>query len=416
MNLRRRGIVFVAVLASLVLAACGSGSGDSAGADTASGKGDPIVLGTVCSCSGASSATFGRINDAAKAWAAWVNDHGGINGHPVKLIVEDDGGEPAKSLRAVKKLVEQDKVMAIVGEVSVQDATWADYVTKKGVPVVGGFSVEPDFSRNPNFFPTGIPLTTGYVGMFQELKAAGKKKVGVLYCAEAPVCAEVDGLVRAAAKVVGGIEVASTGKISATAPNYTASCLQMKDAGVDALQVAHNISVVSRVFESCAQQGYTPTATSLITTSAPEWLTNPRFTDAILASPTAVHTDDSVPAVKDFLAALDQYAPGLRTGPQFVYPTIYPWAGGKLFEAAAKASGIGPDSAPADVKKGLYALKDETLDGLISPITYVEGKPTVVSCYFVAGIKDGAFTAPAGSTPKCLAQDQVTLLTTLLKG
>jgi hypothetical protein len=47
-----------------------------------------------------------------------------------------------------------------------------------------------------------------------------------------------------------------------------------------------------------------------------------------------------------------------------------PWVGGKLFEAAAAKAKLTPDSTPEDVKKGLYALKNETLGGLAPPLTF----------------------------------------------
>jgi len=52
---------------------------------------------------------------AARAWVASVNAAGGLAGcHPVKLVVGDDGDDPAKAKAIVKKMVEEDKVVAFV--------------------------------------------------------------------------------------------------------------------------------------------------------------------------------------------------------------------------------------------------------------------------------------------------------------
>ncbi len=47
----------------------------------------------------------------------WTNSHGGINGHPVDVVAEyaDDKADPAVGLAAVKDLVENQHVIAIVG-------------------------------------------------------------------------------------------------------------------------------------------------------------------------------------------------------------------------------------------------------------------------------------------------------------
>src|SRR4030067_2048874 len=46
---------------------------------------------------------------------AEVNQAGGINGRQVQLIVEDEKDSPAAAVGAVQKLVNVDKVVAIVG-------------------------------------------------------------------------------------------------------------------------------------------------------------------------------------------------------------------------------------------------------------------------------------------------------------
>jgi branched-chain amino acid transport system substrate-binding protein len=44
-----------------------------------------------------------------------INQAGGVNGHPLKLVIEDDASDNTKAVIAVKKMIEQDKVCAIIG-------------------------------------------------------------------------------------------------------------------------------------------------------------------------------------------------------------------------------------------------------------------------------------------------------------
>ncbi|MEM4720970.1 MAG: ABC transporter substrate-binding protein [Candidatus Methanomethylicaceae archaeon] len=46
-----------------------------------------------------------------------INKAGGINGHPIELITEDNGCDPAKAAGALTKLVRQDKVVAVIGPI-----------------------------------------------------------------------------------------------------------------------------------------------------------------------------------------------------------------------------------------------------------------------------------------------------------
>ena len=72
-----------------------------------------------------------------EAWADWTNANGGINGHQVKLIAMDTGFNPSTALAEVKQLVEQDHIIALVGEQTSFDATFATYLQQKGIPAVG---------------------------------------------------------------------------------------------------------------------------------------------------------------------------------------------------------------------------------------------------------------------------------------
>ena len=400
-------------LAGSALSACSEDS--DAGSDESSYntlKGDPIVIGTICSCSGVQAAALGKSSEGIKAWTKQVNAAGGLNGHPVKLIVKDDGGDPAKALQAAKELVEQDKVVAIVGETSVADAAFQAYVEEKKIPVVGGLAPEKTFLVSPFFFASGTSSVVTTYGMMKEAVAAGSPSIGTLYCAESPVCAEVDGLGNAFAKMVGGSW--QSGKISATQPNYTAQCLSMKNGGADALFMAHNSTVGVRAAADCTKAGYKPLQVGQLNAVAPDLLASPDFDGALLTGANAAQTDENVAGIKEFRSALESLKSGLTDDPQFNILVLQSWAGAKLFEAAATEAKLTPTSTSADVLGGLYALKDETLDGISAPLNFTEGKPGFPSCYFTSTVKDGALVATK-SEPTCLDAEELGAMGQLLQ-
>src|SRR5687767_16031684 len=47
-----------------------------------------------------------------------INAAGGINGRKVEWVMEDDQGQPQQASTVVAKLINQDKVVAILGEVA----------------------------------------------------------------------------------------------------------------------------------------------------------------------------------------------------------------------------------------------------------------------------------------------------------
>src|SRR3981189_3377906 len=74
----------------------------SPAASAAQASGDPIVIGNVgpysAPAQGGAGAEVAVGKDAIEAWAKWVNAHGGINTHPVKLIVKDNKNDQAQAV------------------------------------------------------------------------------------------------------------------------------------------------------------------------------------------------------------------------------------------------------------------------------------------------------------------------------
>ncbi len=348
--------------------------------------------------------------DVAKAWADSVNASGGINGHPVNMTTMDDGGNPATALQDAKTLVQQDHIIALVGEVSLADASFATYMQDRHIPVVGGLTPESSFLTNPDFFPSGAQAVVQTIGTIALAKLAGKTQVGLLYCAESPLCAETVPLADVAGKLY-GLQITAA-KVSSTAPSYAANCLALKSAGVTALFTGVEGPVVQRIVADCAQQGYTPQIVNESDTVVPGWLTDSTLNGTLLSGYDANVYDTSLPAVRAMHAALAKYEPS-AAGSALSGNSIGPWAGGLLFEAAAKAADIGPRSTGADVKKGLYSLKNETLGGVSGPLNFVPNKPAFVTCYFTQELSGGKIVSLKHDKPTCLSPKVLAALAAL---
>lgn len=89
---------------------------------TAHGQKEPYKIGVILSTVGRYAALGAPQKDAAFLAAELINKEGGINGHRLELIFEDDGGEPPIASRLAKKMIGEDKVSAIVGGTSIAAA------------------------------------------------------------------------------------------------------------------------------------------------------------------------------------------------------------------------------------------------------------------------------------------------------
>jgi branched-chain amino acid transport system substrate-binding protein len=419
--IRRAGVAILVVGIVVLVTACGgtssssdsAGSGSSSGASTSAGgassggagKGAPIVVGSICSCSGPDAPSDALTGPTMQIWEKWVNAHGGVNGHPVQVDVLDDGADAATSLQDAKRLVQQDHVVAIVGEQTAQDITWAKYVEAQGVPVIGGEPYNPPMTSNPDFFPSGGTLPASNYGLAQAADQQGKKKMALMVCAEAPICSFYVTAFQKMLPGFFGTSVVYSTKIAATDPNYTAQCLAAKQAGADSLFVESFGPAIARVHTDCAQQSYQPAqygiaATVDLTSTLPSTVMQYNLSIA----------DDKTPAGSSLQQAISQYGPPrFRSQQAYTDNLMQTWAGTEVFMAAAQKANLTPSSTPADLKKGLYALKDFTAGGASAPFTYTPGKPTVISCWFTETRVKTSITAYS-TQPQCVPADRVAQL------
>ncbi len=88
----------------------------------------PIKLGTLTPLTGSGGSYGPSMATAVKKAAEEINKAGGVLGRELLIISEDDQTSPEAGLRAARKLIDIDKVSAIIG-------TWASAVTTAVVPV-----------------------------------------------------------------------------------------------------------------------------------------------------------------------------------------------------------------------------------------------------------------------------------------
>jgi len=76
---------------------------------------EPYKIGAIFSVTGRAAPLGQPEKETAEMIVEQINAKGGIDGHKIELIVEDDASEEGKAVLAAKKLIESDKVLAVVG-------------------------------------------------------------------------------------------------------------------------------------------------------------------------------------------------------------------------------------------------------------------------------------------------------------
>ncbi len=392
-----RKLKFFGIVVALLFAVLSTNAGASTRA-----TGAPIKVGFLCSCSG----TFGYIGvgmyDVYQAWVKTVNASGGINGHPVQVIYEDDALNPSTAETDAQDVL-SDGVVAIV-DASALDSVWEKTVATAKVPVVGSTITSPPFYTNADFFTEGETNDSLVAAIVATMKQAGAKKFGQIYCAEAVQCQEAVPLIQAAGAKI-GLDDVFNAQISATAPNYLAQCVAARENQVQAVFIGDGAPIIAKVGQDCAQQGYTPTyviegnSVSSITTSAPG------MRNTLWAQFNYLPYFGTSAPVKAMDAAVDKYFPGLRSNTtDWTQQGVGAWPSGILLEDAVKAGGLTTGETPtsAEILKGLHTIKDNTLDGWSPPLTFTSGKPVSVDCWYTGRVQNGVPKLVDGGKLTCL--------------
>lgn len=96
-------------------------------------------------------AAWGSVTTAIDAYFRYINDQGGIHGRQLVLQSRDDGYDPARTVSAVRELIDREGVFAFVGGVGTANGLAAlPLIQRAGVPWVGPASGSEQFAEQSN--------------------------------------------------------------------------------------------------------------------------------------------------------------------------------------------------------------------------------------------------------------------------
>jgi len=229
-------LTIVMALAVMPLVGCStdSGGGDEE-ASTEEATGDPYRIGAVLSLSGPYAGLGEPEKNALMMEVDRINAAGGVNGHPIEVIIEDDATDEAQTVSATTKLIEQDEVLAVIGATGTgQSMAMRGDIQRAGVPQVslgGGTVITGEF--DPLVFQTPwsntlvVPYLLGY------LQDQGVTKIGLISDSGGfgkDGIANIEGMVGEY-----GIEIVANETFNAGDTDMTAQLTKVKGSDAEAL-------------------------------------------------------------------------------------------------------------------------------------------------------------------------------------
>ena len=200
---------------------------------------DAYQVGITMAITGPGAGTYGPMKDAIDLYFKELNAKGGVNGHPVNIIFEDNAAQPSKAAAQAKKLVTQDKVdLLINASLSSTYAPVIKIAKQYNVPILFSGGVCPKDVYPPNADSNQF-CSTAYAAQYDSRfalafikeEAKGPAKLG-LAAMNIPVSrGEIDFAEKLAPSL--GIEPVDKEIIPPPTPDYTPFATKIKNAGAN---------------------------------------------------------------------------------------------------------------------------------------------------------------------------------------
>ncbi|KPJ49786.1 MAG: hypothetical protein AMJ38_02785 [Dehalococcoidia bacterium DG_22] len=222
-----------------------------------------IILGADCILGGSMGAVYATIPQTVEAYFKYINDtQGGVCGREIVYKVEDNQDDPAKAMEAVRKLVEQDKVFAMVGSLGdgAHPAVW-DYLNEKGVPDILVSAGSHMFGDDPEGHPWTVQMIPSnkiegvFFGEYISENLPGKK-VAILYSNIMQGTDHLEGVKEGLDPEKN--EVVSEQSYELTAVSISSQVTNMKNSGAEVVTTVASPGYTAQAIKQADRLGWYP--------------------------------------------------------------------------------------------------------------------------------------------------------------
>lgn len=206
-----------------------------------------IKLGQSAPLSGPAAELGSEMREGANAYFESINRKGGVLGRKIQLVTLDDGYEPAKAAENTKKLIEEEKVMALFGYVGTPTSKEAMPIfTAAKVPFFGAFT-GAELLRNPMnryIFNVRSSYFDETEKIVQQLSSLGMKNISVFYQNDAYGKAGLSGVEQAMARR--NLKISALGTVERNTTDVANAVSTISKANPQAV-------VMISAYKSCAE-------------------------------------------------------------------------------------------------------------------------------------------------------------------
>jgi branched-chain amino acid transport system substrate-binding protein len=346
----------------------------------AAGKYDPgasdteIKIGNTWPFSGPASSTS-PVERQMAGYFAMINDKGGVNGRKINFIALDDGYMPPKTVEQTRRLVEQDQVLFMYGQLGTPtNVAVRPYLNGKKVP-----QLFVTTGSNSLIDPKKYPWTMGFQSSYALESTVFAKyilaerpnaKIGILYQDDDFGSDHLDPFVATLGDKAKTMIVAKA-SYAVTDPTVSSQIISLKSAGVDTLYLIAQSRAAAQAVSAARDNGGQDLLLFLPFVATAKSVVGPvgdKLTGVISTESTVDPSDPESandPAAKDYLAWVNQYTPEQDHASDASSPLGYVSAE-NMVEVLKRA---GDDLTRDNIMKVATSMRDQSLPLLLPGIT-----------------------------------------------
>ncbi len=261
---------------------------------------------------------YGVIDRTIGAYFKKVNEEGGINGRTVRFVYENDSYEPAKTVAAVKKLVEEDQVFALVAGLGTRNnLAVMEYLVQNNVPHIapatGSTSIALPLKQNVFALQVNYTVEATLLAQYA-LDTLKGEKFAVFYQNDAFGKEGFDAI-NGVLKQRGLAEAAGV-PYETSDTNFSAQALKLQTSGADTVILWAVPKPGGSVISEMDKIGFKPKllSSAVINDPALFQLAGPGIEGLIITSWLPDFADTSNPKVAEYQEFMKKYAPDEQIG------------------------------------------------------------------------------------------------------
>jgi branched-chain amino acid transport system substrate-binding protein len=352
---------------------------------TTAGAADTIRIGMLAPLTGPAAADGLSAQNSVKLALERVNAEGGLLGKKVELVGYDDRADAKESVALSRKLIEQDKVVAVVGgSYSTPMRAVAPIYQEEKIPFVAAYAVHPDITKAGNFcFRNGfLGMVEGKAAAYAAVKMLKAKRIALLVSDNDFGRTLAEGFKYYIEKKAGGAAtIVSTQAYPMAEKDFKAYLSKIKQDNPDLIFSSGYYFQTGPVVKQAREMGITAPIMGEEGADSPKFLEIAGSAGEGFTITTNLNRDDKRPQVKKFLAA---YEARYKIQPDMVGASAYD-AFMIICDAIKRAKSVKGE----DIRNAISGIKN--FSGLTGEIKRFTPEGEVVKDVQIQIVKQGRF-------------------------